>query len=462
MAVSRRDIFVGKNESISPNSVIKRRSPDSDEEGQIRTPLIKPKNVDRIFPMKRLSMTLLNIFSGICCCFFLLVLEISALLSYFYRIHIKREHKYTPSVKPAYPMGKPKKSIDLRYYAQLLGLELSTHKVITQDGFVIDIKHLTDPKRTEPTIRPVLMLHGLLQSSGAFLTGGYKSLAYMLVKNGYDVWLGNNRCGFNPQHIEYDPSDYRMWDWDLTEMCRYDLTAMIDQIFKITGFSGKLSLVGHSQGTSQIVMFLSSSMGINYADKIENCTLLAPAIFGGPMLNQKLFIKFMRFLPDPMFDLFFGRRAFIPILISLRNMMYKSRMYGLASYSMFSYLFDSNDYKWDVSLRDVHFLFSPVYQSTKLMKWWLKGQGFRMGRPIMSTDSSWFRGDTPRMLLIIGGADTLVDGKMFYDYALNKEPFMKDKVESLFVEGYNHLDVLWSDDIQDTVGKRMLRFLDGE
>lgn len=209
-------------------------------------------------------------------------------------------------------------------------------------------------------------------------------------------------------------------------------------------------------------MFLSNSVGINYADKIENCTLLAPAIFGGPMLNQKLFIKFMRFLPDSMFDLFFGRRAFIPILISLRNMLYKSRMYGLASYSMFSYLFDSNDYKWDVSLRDVHFLFSPVYQSTKLMKWWLKGRGFKMGRPIMSTDNSWFRGDTPRMLLIIGGADTLVDGKMFYDYALNKEPFMKDKVESLFVEGYNHLDVLWSDDIQDTVGKRMLKFLDGE
>jgi len=460
MSVPWRDIAINTEETSLPNAMIKHSQPNSDDETRMRTPLINPKkNNVGAFTMDWLIIKFINVFSCICSFFFLLILTVFALLSYFYRIYIKREHKYIPSARPAYPTDRPKKSTDLRYYAQSVGLELSTHKVVTKDGFVIDIKHLTDPKRTEPTIRPVLMLHGLLQSSGAFLTGGYKSLAYLLVINGYDVWFGNNRCGFDPQHVDYDPSDPRMWDWDLTEMCKYDLTAMIDQILKITGFSGKISLVGHSQGTSQIVMLLSKNIDVGYADKIESCTLLAPAIFGGPMLNQKLFIRFMRMLPDSIFDLFFGKHAFIPIMISLRNMMYKTPMYGLSSYSMFSYLFDSDDYKWDITLRDIHFLFAPVYQSTKLMKWWLKGRGFKMGQPLMSTDNSWFSSNTPRMLLVVGGADTLVDGNMFYNYILHQEPFMKDRVQFFFIKDYNHLDVLWADNIQDTVGKQMLAFM---
>ena len=42
---------------------------------------------------------------------------------------------------------------------------------------------------------PILMIHGLLQSAGAYCTNDNDSLAFYLCKAGYDVWLGNNRCG---------------------------------------------------------------------------------------------------------------------------------------------------------------------------------------------------------------------------------------------------------------------------
>ncbi|KAG7753951.1 hypothetical protein KL911_002427 [Ogataea haglerorum] len=103
-----------------------------------------------------------------------------------------------------------------------MGLELFEYRIITKDGFVITLQRIVDP--TVPTSGPpVLLLHGLLQSSGSFVTSGYKSLSYLLLRNGYDVWLGNNRCGFHPQHTSLGPNDPKMWDWDLTEMTRYDV-----------------------------------------------------------------------------------------------------------------------------------------------------------------------------------------------------------------------------------------------
>lgn len=389
---------------------------------------------------------------------FLIILTQFALITYFIKIHIKKECKYENPANSAYPV-KPVKRTDLRYYAQLLGLEMYTFKLTTKDGFVIVLKHLVDPNRHyDGNSKPVLFIHGLLQSSGAFFTAGRKSLAYQMLQNGYDIWLGNNRCGFNPQHTEYKPSDPRMWNWDLTEMYKYDLTCMIDQVLKITCYQGKIVLVGHSQGTAEITLLLADSR-VSYDNRIDKCVLLSPAAFGGPMLNSKLFIKFMRWLPDSLFDIFFGVHSFIPIMISLRNVMYKTPMYGLTAYAMFSYLFDSDDYKWDRTLRDIHFLFAPIYQSSKLMKWWLKGRGFQNGKAIINGPDPWFRDTTPPILLVIGGQDTLVNGNLFYNHFLQHEPSMKDKVKKLIVPTYNHLDVLWADDVQDTVGTPMLSFL---
>lgn len=61
---------------------------------------------------------------------------------------------------------------------------------------------------------PVLMMPGLMQSSGVYCTNDDHSLAFWLCKQGYDVWLGNNRCGFKPEHVEFKKGDPRMWNWN--------------------------------------------------------------------------------------------------------------------------------------------------------------------------------------------------------------------------------------------------------
>jgi hypothetical protein len=74
---------------------------------------------------------------------------------------------------------------------------------------------------------PVLLLHGLLQASGTFCVNDDSSLAFFLCKSGYDVWMGNNRGYFNPEHKTLKPSDPKFWSWNLQEMGSLDLPAMV-------------------------------------------------------------------------------------------------------------------------------------------------------------------------------------------------------------------------------------------
>ncbi|KAG7807811.1 hypothetical protein KL921_004106 [Ogataea angusta] len=341
-----------------------------------------------------------------------------------------------------------------------MGLELFEYRIVTKDGFVITLQRIVDPN-VPPSGPPVLLLHGLLQSSGSFVTSGYKSLSYLLVRNGYDVWLGNNRCGFHPQHTSLNPNDPKMWDWDLTEMTRYDVPCMIDEILHSTGKS-KVTLIGHSQGTAQIVMLLSSEFEMGYEDKISKCVLLAPAIFGGSLLNSKGFIRFIKLLPNWLYDSFFGINSFMPIMMALRRIIVTTPVFGFLSYAMFSFLFDWTDYLWDKSLRPYHFIFSPVYISAKLMKWWLSkhhGQGFQMGESILKEEREWFSGKTPPLFLVIGEQDRLVDGDLFVRHLQLNEPEMRGRFDHIKIKHYSHLDVLWSDDLLEVLGKPLLDFL---
>ncbi|KAH3661474.1 hypothetical protein OGAPHI_006321 [Ogataea philodendri] len=383
-----------------------------------------------------------------------------ALVSHFYRVHVKRDHVYKPSPKRAYPVDNPQRLTKLRYYVQLMGLELYEYRIVTKDGFVISLQRMVDPN-TAPTGPPILLLHGLLQSSGSFVTSGYKSLSYLLIRNGYDVWLGNNRCGFDPQHTFLSSNDPEMWDWDLTEMAKYDLTAMVDEILHITK-KEKVSLIGHSQGTAQMAMFLSGEFEIGYEDKIDKCIMLAPAIFGGSLLNSKIFIQFIKLLPNSVYDAFFGLNSFMPIMMKLRNIIVGSPAFGFLSYAMFSFLFDWNDHLWDRELRPYHFIFSPVYISAKLMKWWLSkhhGQGFQMGESIFKREREWFSYKTPPMYLVIGEKDKLVDGNLLVRHLELNEPAMRGRFGYQKVKHYSHLDVLWSDDLIEVVGENILNFL---
>ena len=166
---------------------------------------------------------------------------------------------------------------DVAYYARRVGLDVEEFNVQTEDGFIITLWHVYNLSEYTAASReqrnhkspdvftstgmagrvreqyvdgqrryPVLLMHGLLQSAGAYCTNDDDSLAFFLCKSGYDVWLGNNRCGFDPRHTLLQSHDPRMWAWNIRQMGVMDLPALISRVLSETG-SEKLGLVCHSQ-----------------------------------------------------------------------------------------------------------------------------------------------------------------------------------------------------------------------
>ncbi|KAF3046640.1 hypothetical protein E8E12_011369 [Didymella heteroderae] len=439
--------------------------------------------------------------------------------------------------------GPDELKCDIRYYAHRVGLDCEIFEVQTEDGFIIDLWHLYNPrdyKRTKESDRvprapdvfrrttsctgvpgsqyhvgqkkyPILMIHGLLQSAGAYCTNDDDSLAFYLAKSGYDVWLGNNRCGFNPRHKLLDYSDPRMWAWNIRQMGVMDLPALISRVLSETGFE-KLGLIAHSQGTTQTLVALAKEQRPEIGDKISVFCALAPAAYAGPLI-QKAYFKFMQVISPAMFRVVFGIHAFIPFMMTMHSLL-PGKMYGAMGYRVFSFLFNWTDERWDQDLRDRLFQFSPVYVSAESMRWWLGRECFAKHKCILSTreektieeredevedrsrsrarddyndeepddaqpgdnavneqkrnsrrrDSSrarfaWYGPHTPPFALWVCGADDLVDGRrLLRRFERNREPFV-DVVHSKIIEGYEHLDVIWAMDAIEKVGKEVREVL---
>ncbi|EJS42744.1 YLL012W [Saccharomyces arboricola H-6] len=365
---------------------------------------------------------------------------------------------------------------DLNYYFNQYNIHVEEFRLETEDGFVIDLWHLV-PKYTTVHMEkkkrpPVLMLHGLLQSSGSFASNGRKSLAYFLYQSGYDIWLGNNRCGFKPEWNDAKlPTSDSKWDWDLREMVKYDLTLLIDTVLAKSQFE-KLTLISHSQGTTQGFMGLVNEDKIFppgsgpkesfFTSKIANYIALAPAVYPGPLLDEKLFVKLMtKEIDNPWF---FGETSFFEIMMIVRNLCIGEKLFSFVCYTIFNYLFDWNDTLWDAALRDRHFLFSPVHVSVKLMQWWLSPDPnkvtFKFGSHKMFPDNvKWFSdaSKAPNIYLFVPKQDRLVDGERLINHFVNVESNVNYKI--WYIDEYAHIDVLWAHDVIERIGKPIVQNL---
>lgn len=372
---------------------------------------------------------------------------------------------------------------NLNYYYEQYGIQIKQLEVKTEDGFILDLWHLESMDLTEKGKYPILMLHGLLQSSGSFASSGRKSLAYFLHQSGFDVWLGNNRCGFNKKVNKNIKNTCDHWDWDLKEMVRYDIKALIEVVLHETNYE-KLTLIGHSQGTTQVFMGLVNGediyqdCGFRLIDKLDNFVAMAPAVYPGPLLDTKLFVRFMaKFIDSPWV---FGNNCFLPMLMSARSVMVGHRIFSFLSYIIFNYLFDWNDILWDKPLRNRHFLFSPVYISVKLMQWWLSKDPMKHSFKNFSQDifpdrKTWFPIDNkniyedeqlhnnikckdadklPKIIMFVPKQDKLVDGVRLINHFVNYEAKCLYKI--WYIEEYSHLDVLWAHDVIERIGKKMI------
>ena len=126
--------------------------------------------------------------------------------------------------------GKDPLVCDVAYYARRVGLDIEEFKVITEDGFIITLWHVYNPKEYTPVSGkkrdyrnaevfpkhyvsnghafgasgsqyvdkerryPVLLVHGLLQSAGAYCTNDDDSLAFFLCKRYFSQPFQQYEC----------------------------------------------------------------------------------------------------------------------------------------------------------------------------------------------------------------------------------------------------------------------------
>ena len=77
-----------------------------------------------------------------------------------------------------------------------------------------------------------------------------RSLAYSLVDNGYDVWLGNVRGSlYGRDHNTLSVNNSEWWAWSWEQMALHDLPSMIEHTLKVTK-AENLVYIGHSQGAT--------------------------------------------------------------------------------------------------------------------------------------------------------------------------------------------------------------------
>ena len=178
--------------------------------------------------------------------------------------------------------------------------------------------------------QPILLLHGLFQSSGVFTSNGdHASLAFYLADHGYDVWLGNNRCVTTSKH----------WDWSLDELANYDFPCLINKVLSHSTYDS-LIFIGHSQGNAQGFLGLTPVL----CGKIKLFIALAPAVYLGDLLLEPP-VSLLINCPENVYNALFGKEEFLSIMNLVQKKL-PEKMFAELAYSMFNYLFGWCDENW--------------------------------------------------------------------------------------------------------------------
>ena len=131
------------------------------------------------------------------------------------------------------------------------GFKFESHTVTTEDGYILTMMRIPGMLGEQVTSvkPPVFFQHGLFDSSDAFISNwADKAPAFVAVRAGYDVWLGNTRGNkYSRKHVKLNPDINRQqfWDFDLEQMGQYDLPAELDFVATYTGIE-KIAYIGHS------------------------------------------------------------------------------------------------------------------------------------------------------------------------------------------------------------------------
>lgn len=200
-----------------------------------------------------------------------LIISIASIL-YGVQLPIRTETKKS--------LGYPKDSLlNFTELTNEYGYDSQEHTVVTEDGYILTMFRIVKGKNCIGRNRepPVILMHGLLQSSDSWLDAGPNAgLAYLIADACFDLWVGNCRGNYySRRHVSLNPdTDNQFWQFSVDEIGYYDIPAMVDYVLDNTG-AENVNYVGFSQGAGTFFIMCSERPG--YCEKANMLIALAPA-----------------------------------------------------------------------------------------------------------------------------------------------------------------------------------------
>ncbi|KAI7581211.1 alpha/beta-hydrolase, partial [Hortaea werneckii] len=312
----------------------------------------------------------------------------------------------------------------------------------------------------------VYLHHGLLMNSEVWvcLTDRERCLPFVLVEQGYDVWLGNNRGNkYSKKSVHSKPTEARFWDFSMDQFAFHDIPDSINYILETTRQSN-LSYIGFSQGTAQAFATLSIHPTLN--EKVNLFIALAPAM-APPGLASGTVASLCKSNPEVLF-LAFGRRAILGSATMWQALLYPAIFTWFIDKSLaFLFNWQTRNISPHQKLAAYPHLYS--FTSTKCVVHWfqiIRNGTFQMfddetTTPFAVGNSSKYykvakfptRNIKTPIHLIYGGSDSLVDIKLML-----KE--LPRHTVARGIQKYEHLDLLWASDVNRLVFPHVLEALE--
>ena len=359
---------------------------------------------------------------------------------------------------------------------ELYGYYAEEHIVQTGDGYLLGVHRLgwrrgeeeqrvnAGPGSVEKKI--VYLHHGLMMNSEVWvcLTDRERCLPFVLVEQGYDVWLGNNRGNkYSKKSLNHSPTDIPFWSFSMDQFAFHDIPDTIDYILSTTK-QPSLSYIGFSQGTAQAFASLSIHPTLN--DKVDVFVALAPAM-APPSLASNIVTSFVKSSPEILY-LAFGRRAILGSATMWQALLYP----GIFTYFIdksLSFLFNWKTQNITAHQKLAAYPHLYSFSSVKSVVHWfqiIRNGTFQMfddevAKPLAVSNGNKYykvakfptRNIKTPIVLVYGGSDSLVDIKLMLK-ELPKHTVAKE------IPKYEHLDLLWASDVNTLVFPHVLEALE--
>lgn len=376
---------------------------------------------------------------------------------------------------------------DISEIASIQGYIIREHVVATKDEYLLVIHKLEkrDGGITNANGKIAYFHHGLLTNSELFILGTKKekSLPFLLVDLGYEVWLGNNRGNkYSRKHLKYSVCDKKFWNFSLDEFALYDIPDTIDYILSLYPPHSTLTYIGFSQGCSQLFASLSLKPELN--SKLNMFIALSPAVIPNNLKHPIFKIIVRQAAKDNNFLYsLFGERALMPS-VSFWSYVMGSRLYERVVDTSLTYLFGWSGNNIGALQKRIGYPHMFSNASVKCLTHWfqiINSKRFQMfdetckfGVTNLAVLSSTLKSKSHcvapfpvshhlnlPIILVYGNSDILVDIELTKKLITDQNLKMKNNlIDTIECSSYEHMDPLWANDVYEKVFSKVINAME--